>query len=268
MPGCLYYFPRATAAAADALVAKHIPHAIDAGDMTVRGVASGPDSHGGIIVAGPNVPEAGYFSERQRWHRALGSHYHVGIYTDQPQPGPDDLARAKQVEGHPVTLADGNDWLAPVAREFHLDASGEPVASVSALPVVSKLNDQGEWTEGDVLPQYAALWRVAEAWWDAKRQVYDEAAAANAEEATISFDFHGGHERAVEALSTNYRLGPLEASVLGLLTLEKAAEVLDALIDYPTMVAWLKKKESSAPGLDGSDSDSGQPAEPPTTDQQ
>jgi hypothetical protein len=80
----------------------------------------------------------------------------------------------------------------------------------------------------------------------------------------VALDFDGLHEAAIQALQQNYRLGPAEADLLGLLTGEIAREILEALIDLPTRVAWFKKKQSAAAD-GGSNTAAGSPAGTPAT---
>ena len=266
MNGFLYYLPDVSQAAADAAIATHLLHAIDPRRRTVRGVTGGPDGGAGVIVADARIDEVGYFRDRQTWHCMIAEHVHVGHFTDRPLPGPADLARAKLLDGFDVTLADGNPWHVPVARAW-ADLDGETFLYRNNFPQRSRLDPEtGQWVRGDVLPEYADLWQTAEAWWETR---YAAAADAEADETadavTVRFDFDDAHHRAVDALAANYRLGPVEVSLLGLLTESLVVEVLDVLIDQPTLIAWGKKKATAGRPPDGSATDAGPPAAPPGT---
>jgi hypothetical protein len=251
MAGLLYYFPGKTRPEVlpDKLRgALGLAHAFPEG-ATPRECTRGPDGGQGIVVAdGRHVSEQqlGHYPELQRW-AALPAHparAWLGVVLADP-PRPADLARAQQLPGHLVELADGQRWLCPVARKSILPQAIGPddqLHYANAVPHVSGLDASGAWTATGVVPRYAQLWPLAEAWFDVWL------AAEVDEQATATFDFAGLHDAAVACLAANYRVSKAEIAVLGLLTEAHAVEVLHALIDWPTIEAFLKKKASLPAG--------------------
>ena len=144
---------------------------------------------------------------------------------------PADLLRDKPLAGHLVELADGYEWLSPMARS-HAEESARIVWR-HALPRGVALNpfekdqEQRKWQPGPVLPRYRRLWDLGLAWWDVRMAAGTDA----------RFDFNGLYAAAAECLSANYRLGPDEITLLGLFDSDSAESILDALIDLPGLAA-------------------------------
>lgn len=221
MGAFLYYIPKRQAADADTIAAAGLAYAITP-SIAHRGTSGGPDGAAGVIVAQGDAKGVGYFADAQTWLQAPGSEFWIGYTTDDP-PGPDDLARAKQIAGHEVELGDEKRWLVPVARA--LDGTS---------PLPRRLAFDGkQWAPGDILARYTDLFGEA-------CRVWELIAGASDEEVTIS-DECG---IAVMALAVNYRLGPVEISMLGLFDTQTEAEVLKALVDWPTFEAFKKKLAS------------------------
>lgn len=249
--GLLYYLPLGYQdVKPGALIEAGLRHAFDPRHRehaTSRGVTRGPAGPGGsIIVDAAAVPTEhfGYWPDRQKWRVIPGSKAWVGFYPDMP-PMPETLARAVMLQGHPVTLCDGNVWHAPIARG-HVEEDGE-LRYTQRLPARSVLGDDGKWGAGEALPQYAHLWPIATAWFDSRMRPEIEEADADADGAVrVKFDFDGGHEAAIAALGANYRLGPAECDLLGLLSARETVAILDALIDWQTWLAWAQKKVATA----------------------
>lgn len=241
MAGLLYYLPGAEAATLADLQKAGIAHAFDVpgrGELPImsgRPCEKGPDGSAGVVLADHRVVECiGYFEKTQTWRRISDKAW-VGFYTDDP-PRPVDLACRAQLAGHLVQLGDEQRWLIPVARALDEDGSG--LVFSNALPETVTLNEQGDWENGGVVPRYAALWDLATRWWD----TLHDATAETSESQTVAFDFQGGYDAALTALATNYRVGKGETALLGLFNQECCREILNALVDWPTMEAFLKKK--------------------------
>ena len=161
-------------------------------------------------------------------------------------------------------LADGREWLCPIARGA-IDSDGE-LGWCQNLPAAVGLDAEGEWTRQGVVAKYAPLWAVAMRWWDAFAAASpdeDDEPDAEAEKTQIRFEFADVNDAALLALATNYRVGKAEVALLGLFDDRATVEILKALIDWPTIQGWIKKKARSIPA--GSSSDAGPPAEPNTT---
>lgn len=180
--------------------------------ITRRNVpGSGPGGESGVIVApvpiGGQVPETfGFFPDRQKWINC-GPHwlgYELGTL-----PGPEVLRRKSLLPGYEVPLGDGQVWQVSVIRRL---------GKFPALPRTMALNDTGEFVT-DVLPEFAGTW-------DASAEMFDFLFRAE------SIPFEQVFALAVEALAVNYRVGPREVSVLGLLNTVNFQSVFEAACDW------------------------------------
>ncbi len=232
MSGFLYYLPERTRGISrEDLVSLGLGYAIDRQFTAAEILAHGPDGGRGVIVADPRrVDPARIRMEAggQSWRKAVG--YWVGHYITE-RPGPADLLRSPAIAGHPVVLGDGREWICPLGRLV----DGEP-----ALPRASELDEDGQWRPGPVLERYRRLWEVACGWWDTLSRaevIEDEAAGPR-----LRFDFSGLHEAAIECLQAQYAIGATEAAALGLLNEQVAREILNAAVDWPTLLNWMEKK--------------------------
>ena len=260
MAGFLYYLPGPTEGVHLEDVRRlGLGYAFDSDSFSAPGVfANGLDEGGrGVVAADPKRTErVGLYPDKQAWRKMPGLDAWVGIYDDD-QPTPADRARKDQLDGHLITLNDGNEWLCPVARGAVEEDGG--ICWYHAVPRVSRLNDAGAFEPGDVVAKYAALWKTACRWFDVRMGAFDESDGE-----TVSFSFDGLHKSAIEALATNYVIGPAECDLLGLLSEEAAVAILDALIDTPTRFELQKK---IADRLDTSSTDDGPSDDSPDTDQ-
>ncbi len=236
-------------------------------------LGGGPDGNPGVVVADPeSVPDIGYYADRQTWRKIPGSRNWLGYLTHN-RPTPADLQRDQVLDGHWITLADGNEWLVPIARgsveetfETPGGAKDTRLAWCRNLPEATSIDDdEGHWIRDGVLARYRPLWDTATRWWDAR----SGAKIPDAEEGKptrVTFDFDGTNDGALLALQANYRVSKIEAAALGLFDDQCVVEILDALIDWPTIEAWLKKKARSI--ADSSSTDDGPPVDGPATDPQ
>ena len=261
MAGFLYYLPGAT----DGIGIKQVReaglgYAFDSDRCTCSGVmANGPDATGqGVVAADPGrVGSIGLYPDKQTWRQIPGLGVWVGMDSDD-RPRPEDLLRKLTLPGHAVELLDGNEWTCPIARSIS-ETDGQLTWDY-AVPRLSRLNDDGEFEAGGVVPQYAFLWDIACKFHDVRMGALEESDGK-----TVVFTFNRLHHKAVEALAANYVVGPAECDLLSLLTQEKAVEILDALIDEPARLELLKKI-TGAP--DGSTTDGGPSVDTQDTDQQ
>lgn len=262
MPGFVYYLPTTdrTQCNIEALRECGLAYAFE--DRSLQSlVMRGPDGQQGHVVGDPRLVQEnaiGYFESRQRWLKipeglpGSSAKAWVGYSTDCPLR-PEDLKRETQLHGHWVRLADGQKWLVPIARKS-MPTDEQPLRYCVALPHVAGIDDQGQWTTGNVLARYAPLWQVAMTFWTAMLS------ANFTEEDQATLQFGDSLDAATLALCANYRIGKVEATLLGLFTLEHAVTVLQALVDWPTARDWFKKKQAAD---DGSITASGPPAEIP-----
>lgn len=248
MSGLLYFLPNASGASEARLRGLGLGHLAEVGDLESRGVTgTGPGGQSGLLVA-PGSPKGsraqGAHWARFKWEQSPLSEAWVGWDPESP-PAPEDLERAETFDGHAVKLADGREWLVPVARA---------VNGATPLPRSLKLTKDG-WAPGDVQPRYRDLFGRACELWDALTEQSKEGGG--------KVTMGEARQLVVDALSINYLLSAAEVSILGLLDTRCEGEAVLALVDWPALLGLQEPrptaKHSSAPGaLDSS----------PTTTQQ
>jgi hypothetical protein len=240
--------------------------------------AGGPAGVGGTVLGDAKLVTADrcrWQPTGQRWRTTALDGLHVGLWDDLPAPGPGDLARAKQLQGHQVELLDGREWLAPIARGW-TEEDGD-LRWYTALPQQLDHGPDG-WRKGAVLPRYASLWKIAERWEAnyaaaiaaavAMHQAdYGDAPDVDAagELLAVEISLSDAADMACQCLAANYRVTAAEISLLGLFADATPAAVLDALIDRPTRIAWAKKNVQPDP--DSPNSSDGNGASTPATGQ-
>lgn len=269
MRGFLYYVPEVNPGVKLAELAKHrLGHAFDVHDaptFQVAGVVRGPDNGPGAVLAHMELDEAcrvGVYPD-QRWRKIPRSKAWLCFADPDHPPGSEDLVRRRIIPGHFVQLGDGHPWMAPIARAIVEDGG-----YANALPQAITCDDEGKWQLDGVMPRYAELWKIAERWWDA--QIASEVEVGdNGEQGAptlrVTFDFAGVNDAALEALAANYRIGLGEIRALGLFTGIAVREVLNALIDWPTLAELVKKNLAASPPPEVSPSSAGPEASPPAT---
>jgi len=262
--GLLYYIPGQTRAIKlEQLPELGLAHAFE-GRLTPREVSRGPDGDRGVVIADPDRLSEhllGYWPERQTWHKIPGA-ADKPVWLGSPhgeRVEPRDLIRETPLAGHWVHLADGQDWLVPVARGLADDE--DSLTWYSALPAAVTLDDAGNWTRGGVVAKYQQLWQIACDWWDAVQAAPVEE-VEDGDQGTarvrVRFSFENVCDAALVALATNYRLNKAEVAFLGLFDDACAREVLMALVDWPVAREFLKKKLAAAHA--GSSTAAGPPA--------
>lgn len=231
MSALLYFFPGAKAGGRALFEAAGLGYAIEGGGAGAVALTDrGPNGMPGAIVAPPSprgrqaLPQA---ADSARWSEIPGGKAWVGWQPDAP-PRPEDLERRVTIPGHHVQLADGREWLVPVARR---------VTGASGLPRAMRW-DGVDWSTGEVLPAYAGLWGAACSLWDRLLNV-----DAQGDHVTVNVEC----DAAAAALAVNYRLGPAEISALGLFTTQAQQQVIGALIDLPALEELRGKVEAAAP---------------------
>lgn len=239
MPGFTYYFPNLDSLAADDLRHFGASYALDA-RRTTRTVHNGPDGGDGLLACrGDTLPE--YAKDRQTWRKIPGAGAWVGM-SASAAPRPEDLTREKTFNGHWITLLDGQAWLCPAARRW-VEEDGE-LRWYCPLPQRATLGDDGHWQAGEVISQYSAVWELARRWETTRICASIETGDGTARQSFAFDDLLGG---AVQSLGVNYVVGPAEADLLGILSQEMAVAIMDALADFPTRLAWLKKNADADP---------------------
>jgi hypothetical protein len=190
-------------------------------------VHGGPGGKIGRIYAVGEGP-VGYYPDTQKWEKVSNDEtdtYWLGV--DRDDFSPSDIERGELIDGHLVTLEDGNKWLIPVARVF-------PIGT--RLPEALILGPGGELVS-EVLPRFAQFSKDAD-------RAYD--ALTGEGELSIA----DAWEIAVKALSLNYKLDRQEVSLLHLLTTTNIMEILKAIVDLPAILEMSKKKAEESSSID------------------
>jgi hypothetical protein len=238
MASLLYFLPGTPpdeAAVYTAVAATAIPASLRAERrLEWRHTDAGPEGEGTVVRRKlPGHPRRmGYYpDDGQVWEAVtvaasgpLAEHrVWIGHESTAP-PTPADLAAEEMVAGHAVRLADGAEWAIPLARVF---------PQGTALPESLRLAPDGKLVKG-VLPRFAEFCARVERYWDIYVATLDAVAGGLA---APEWDDADAWRLAVEALSLNYHLGPVEVSHLGLVNTSNLAAVIGALFDRPTVEA-------------------------------
>ncbi len=166
------------------------------------------------------------FAQEQAW---------IG-FDKNSMPTPTSLRRSSQVSGEAITLADGHEWLVPIARRV----------TGTNLPVAYSLDEEtGDWIADQVVPKYRKIWDHANAYLEAMTEAWINAQAENSQE--VRWTIPDGNALVVDALRVNYRVSAMEVAVLGIMTSEVHQQIADVLIDANGWAA-IKKKEVSDTG--------------------
>lgn len=189
-------------------------------------VTRGPEGMAGCVVSiqpqcaiNLNMPH--YNPATQTW-RKFGEQW-IGWQTDM-LPGPESLRRPTQLQGYEVELGDGKVWIAPVIRAFQ-ESSG---LWQSRIAMTWGVNE-------DMSPKMEPLERYREIW-EVSGKVF-AAVCAGASPPT----FAECYEWATRCLGMNYRIGAVEASLLGIFTDDTIRLVMESAVDIPLVEAAEKK---------------------------
>jgi len=197
-----------------------------------RATLNGPEDCGAGVVFCPQCDEMtiGFFPDKQTWQKIPGQEsLWVGFFNDAI-PGETDLQRDLMLGGHKVRLGDEEtEWLIPAARRFSFKTENDIPEWFIALPCVDKLTSDGTWLPTEPRKKYAAVWQIACAYWD----IYC---------GSITPQYDQLRNMAVVALQCNYRVGPVECSMLGIIDRTSCTDILQALCDIPAFSEYAKKK--------------------------
>lgn len=245
MTGFLYFLPdvREGSPVDEALLAKFgLSHIRDHKDQALhaRGVvANGPGGLRGVVVGAGDRWSTEEVKQRPEieWVKFPKPHAEKQAWLGWLSlPKPQDLARAHQLPGETLTLADGEKWLVPIARDFEGDCK---------LPIAYDVDEEtGEWVPTKVRREYQAIWRHANAYKMARLEAQLKAIAEKQD--TFQFDIPDGHGLLADSLAVNYRVSQRELATLGLLVTGAIAQVAEVLID--SHADHFKKKQDSDTG--------------------
>ncbi len=167
MAGFLYWWPDHTG---DVTLARAktagLAYAFDAPPKWSAGY-TGPDDRRGVVF-GQDV-DTKIDRASQTWRKIPKSPVDAWVgYENDAKPGPEDLIREQQIDGHVVKLLDGREWLIPVARAAA--DGGDPMTAIlrgsCRLPRRVEQSDDGDLIAGPVFAEYDDLWALAERWFD------------------------------------------------------------------------------------------------------
>jgi hypothetical protein len=163
-------------------------------------------------------------------------------YWKESVPEPKDLARANQLTGYMLKLADGNDWLIPVVKIF----SESDGTHRSNLPAYLDVDDEGKPVAGSVMPIYAHLEELTAPF--AEQMFSDKVDDSSITKEDIDL-------AARTLLQTNYVVDLIEIAAIHLLSYhEQSHQIVSLSIDWPGYLRWketLKKKEPSLATVGG-----------------
>ena len=254
MNGFAYFIPNRQAAT-PAQLADLLPHAFDAaGPATTRHCAGGPDGQAGILAT-TDVEAAPKWQPNTTAAEYRGMPKGVAlVYDPANKPGPDDLLRPEPIDGYNLALADGRQWIIPLARVF---------PTGTALPSRLAFGPDGQWVKEplDHLRQASA---DADRIWDAIRTHHGMLEEA---EKPTEIDEAETTEMACRILALNYRIAAAEASVLGILTTANVIDILRWFVDFPRFYTTeIDAKKNETDNAAGPPTISGSAASPATTD--
>lgn len=221
----LYFFPNEKgipgASGKDALLRRcGLREVIGDTSMPYR-QSSGPGGHAGIVVDTSADERAIIDMTAQTWTECAGGAFWYGYWTER-KPGPNELGRRSQVDGHLVRLSDGNDWLVPLVRA---------ISGGTKLPRVIRFTPDGR-TVLDVHSGYQAFYDMGMTVWD--EFLLRERYAENLDSLLPV---------TIAALTVNYRVGKWEAGALGLIDTQNILQIAHAIIDGPAIDAYMHERE-------------------------
>lgn len=261
MPGFTYFLPDRTSEPTPADVRRAgLGHILDGEGATSREAQSGPAGRRGFIVgsAPPDVPTSfKYLPDAQTWTEGPDGAYWIG-YSTAERPTPADLVRRRPVRGESVRLLDGNEWIIPVAVS---------IASGSTLPKRLVLGPDKKSWHTESLPEFMQLCGLADDVYALMESAVDRPhpAATYGEKGEIGYKFDWGMNIALAGLAVNYKLGPMEVSILGLLGDGELSTILQTLIDLRAYKEMVRAEEAKLRASGSANTSAGSGASSVTT---
>jgi hypothetical protein len=214
----------------------------ESGSFTRVETVSGPLGAGaGVILANAaSVPSDRVRLDpaNQTWRRIPKTDFLCGRWNDSVIT-PSTIQRDTLHEGHPIELEDGSRWQCAISRGF----DAERLSYYSPLPRSLALNDDGIWLPSEFAPQYRRFAQLAFEYADA----YEAALSSDQQ----TFQFASIDELAILGLTINYRISAIELALMpDAYSIRARQQMIGAILDFPTIQEWGKKKIGS--GADGS----------------
>lgn len=240
MYGFLYFADGIVNPITDQLLASlDLTYAFEGGPM--YGLCQGrtPSGRDGTLIAdGARMPngDLAYRPDLQTWRKRPGDDCVWVGYWNAHRPTPEGLARARQLPGERVTLADGNAWLVPRLMAYESE-SGFAID----LPCYADLDENGRWCNGGVSAEYADAAKFAE-------RIYEGMIKAELGQGT-RLTTEEVLAMSSRLLQFNYRVSEIEAAILQLFKIEAALrDVVKAAADWRTFAEWCDKKKAASGG--------------------
>lgn len=222
-----------------------------------REVLSGPGGQRGVVFcdsARAGDRSAGYFPDQQTWRemptRDGRPPLWIGYWNDAP-PTPESLARASQLPGVPVLMADERHWLIPIVRNYDEQRD----VYTSNLPAYLDYDGEGRIVPGQVLACHQRLWDLTAPVADAQFGTGDPLESEQQLYTAV-----------VALLTANYVVDLPELVVLGVLASDYSlATVVEVSCRYDRLKKWIaeseeQKKTESTPTEPGSSTSAGDEA--------
>lgn len=238
----LYYFPGATGATHEHLEQAGLAHLVPPGEPGPEFadiLAGGPDGGRGLLATwrgldpdhGPKTlglrPEIRWQPARPDPSQGLAAgRYWLGIEADRPTT-PTSLQRKQRFAGDPVRLADGQEWIVPIANQLPhshgLDAHGEHCRRLD--------------------PAYQWFWEESERFAQAMAAKLDEYERDGRKGKKIPILLKDAWHYCCRVLALNYRLDAELIDALGLLDDGAMVRLVTATLEAPQCVATIDEKK-------------------------
>ncbi len=241
MSGFIYAISNAGMVTAKKLEEVGLANIFEGVNYSQRQTAQGPG--GGdctLICIGDDAKRLYFKPEEQSWQQSLNEKYWAGFY-EKDKPSEEILRREKQLAGHEIELGNGSKWLIPVARI---------ITGGSALPQSLILGKNNE-VRTEALPQYAQFSAKAEKLWE------DFLNENSEKKKEVKLTIPERMTFASEALAWNYHIGTEEVNLLKLITTQNLHEVLEVIIDIPTLIKVAKEMEAQKKNTEAATIDDG-----------
>lgn len=193
--------------------------------------SAGPGGRSGLLLChAPGTLQIGFYPDRQKWDPldpddpAAGAW--MGFDHSQPPPGPADLVRARVFGGHPVPLADGEEYTIPVLRR--------PGDGRTSLPETIGWGPRGEFQRA-VREEYRVLWEES-------ARLQDLFLGGDP-----SYDLPWGLDLAIRILGLNYRYDRALHGRLHRIGSEHLEPIFHAAIDGPWVAEMLEAAKKNGP---------------------
>jgi len=239
----LYFIPGLVSVNAAKLVDVGLSHIVDQPqDLVAREAIRGPNGGGGcVFTSSRSVAEnrVGHYPDKQTWQKF--DKFWIGKFNDEPTEIK-RLERAELQRHHTWKDWQGNAWKIPIARKWQ-SFDGRLVPAC-VLPNYLQLNEQGEWVFGGILPHLARLWDFAVEFQDKRMKAADIAIEKN--QSTYEFELPGLNEVIETVIAINYRVSKFEISLLKVLQVDSAGEIMRLVVDDPGLEELQKKTEADS----------------------